>query len=354
MKKLFQAGLLSVLLFHGTDGDHVRGDTLDEGKGTGSSSVSQAAVPGPAPVSPLPDALAKLQPRTIEDLRLMEQYVSTLITRVSPAVVGIQVGSGSGSGVVISQDGLVLTAAHVCDEPRRPVRFRFPDGTTARGETLGVDHDTDAGLMRITDPGDWPFVEMGPKSRPAPGNWVLALGHPGGFDPARSPVVRLGRVLRASANRIQSECPLTGGDSGGPLFDMHGRVAGIHSRISEAAHDNYHVPITAYHQSWERLLKGEAWGRTDSAGRSWVGIQGSDLAEGVEVQAVEKESPAFAAGVKPGDVILQVNDRPVRDFAAFRRMVLRSRPGDRLNLDIRRDGEDQRLAITVAARSSRS
>ena len=78
----------------------------------------------------------------------MEQQVKTLVARLSPAVVAVEVGYGSGSGVVISADGLVLTAGHVCGRPGRSVRFTFPDGKHARGKTLGLDPDTDAGQWK--------------------------------------------------------------------------------------------------------------------------------------------------------------------------------------------------------------
>src|ERR1035438_10400655 len=94
----------------------------------------------------------------------MERHVKALAARVSPAVVEVEVGSGSGSGVVISADGLVLTAVHVCGQVNRNVRFTFPDGKTARGKTVGVDYESDTGLMRITDRGPWPHAPMGARS----------------------------------------------------------------------------------------------------------------------------------------------------------------------------------------------
>jgi len=83
----------------------------------------------------------------------------------------------------------------------------------------------------------------------------LALGHPGGFDLKRSLVVRLGRIIRLAPDALQTDCTISPGDSGGPLFDMHGRVIGIHSYISSSPADNFHVPITAYYHSWTMLVK---------------------------------------------------------------------------------------------------
>lgn len=199
----------------------------------------------------------KSVPASISDLRAMEQHVKTLTARVSPAVVAVEVGFGSGSGVIISPDGLVLTAGHVCGEANRSVRFTFPDGKTAGGKTIGLDEESDTGLMKITGRGPWPCVSTGELERGRVGDWVLALGHPGGFDAKRSLVVRLGRIIRLRGDAVQTDCTISPGDSGGPLFDMHGRVIGIHSFISGSMVANFHVPIGKFYDSWEQMARGE-------------------------------------------------------------------------------------------------
>ncbi len=117
----------------------------------------------------------------------------------------------------------------------------------------------DAGLMKIADKGPWPHVEMGHSAELRPGVWCLALGHPLGYEKDRPPVVRVGRILRVGPTLVQSDCPLVGGDSGGPLFDLQGRVIAIHSRIGGPTDINLHVPVDVFHENWERLTKGEAW-----------------------------------------------------------------------------------------------
>jgi UDP-N-acetylmuramyl-tripeptide synthetase len=124
----------------------------------------------------------KPSPASVDDLKSIEQHLKKLAARVSPSVVAVQVGGATGSGVVITEDGLVLTAAHVSGRPKENVTFTFPDGTKAKGITLGTDHEFDAGLMKITDPGQWPRVEIADAQSMRLGDWVLALGHPGGFD----------------------------------------------------------------------------------------------------------------------------------------------------------------------------
>jgi serine protease Do len=201
----------------------------------------------------LPAALTRPSPVSLDDLKAIERHVTNLVARVSPAVVALEIGSAIGSGVVISPDGLVLTAGHVCGRPDRWVTFIFPDGKRVRGKTLGVDEDTDTGLAKIEDRGPWPCAPPGDLTNARPGDWTLALGHPGGFDRRRSLVVRLGRIIRLSPGILQTDCTISPGDSGGPLFDMFGHVIGIHNAISGSMAANFHAPITDYYQAWNRL-----------------------------------------------------------------------------------------------------
>src|SRR5438876_4038480 len=96
----------------------------------------------------LPAVFHKPSPASVEDLKAIERHLKAIITRLSRAVVAVQVGGATGSGVVVSEDGSVLTAGHVCGNTNREVRFTFPDGSTARGKTLGLNNDMDAGMMK--------------------------------------------------------------------------------------------------------------------------------------------------------------------------------------------------------------
>ncbi len=293
----------------------------------------------------------KATPASLDDAKAIERQIKTLIPRLYRSVVAVQIGGASGSGVVVSTDGLVLTAAHVCGETNRSVQFTFPDGSTARGKTLGMNHEMDAGMMKITSPGSWPFVEVGDLNQAHLGDWVLSLGHPGGFDPDRPLVVRLGRIIRLTPDGLQTDCPISAGDSGGPLFDMRGRVAGIHSRISDSTTENFHVPISAFRESWVRLVKGESWGDERPSPRPWFGVRGTDHPSGCELTVVEEDGPAFKAGLKPGDVVRKINTRTVEDYATLKRLVAEAKPGDELKVELLRDAKEISITVKVEART---
>jgi serine protease Do len=227
------------------------------------------------------------------------------------------------------------------------VAFTFPDGKTAHGKTLGMDEDSDTGLLRITDPGPWPHVSVGDLDQQNPGDWVLALGHPGGFDLKRSLVVRLGRVIRIGQHALQTDCTIAPGDSGGPLFDMSGRVIGIHTAIAASLADNFHVPITQFENSWDKLAKDLPVARTSKP--SYFGATVSDDPKGCRLSQLEKNSPAWKGGLKDGDIILEVEGRTIAASASFDRWLTESAPGETLRLSVRRGAQTLSLKVKLGA-----
>ena len=211
-----------------------------------------------SPPAPRNDAIAGA-PKDIADLQALEKQIKAVAAKVVPAVVGIRIGSATGSGVVVSEDGIVMTAGHVAGKPGQAVIFFFADGKIAKGITLGSYITADAGLMKIIDPGKWPFVEKGRSDSLKLGSWCVAIGHPLGYQKGRPPVVRVGRVLKKTDDVLQTDCALVFGDSGGPLLDLDGKVVGINSRIGGQTDVNFHVAVDVFQTHWDRLLKSEAW-----------------------------------------------------------------------------------------------
>ncbi len=218
--------------------------------GCQSAPQSVPATGAPLPLSPAAAAL--------------EAQTKAVANRCVATTVGILAthgkGFAAGSGVLVSADGLILTAGHVVGAPGTALTFRLPDGRVVKGVALGVDRGMDSGMARITDPapaGGWPFARIAPADSAKPGEWVLATGNPGGVVVGRNPPLRLGRVTIHDKGRIQSDCTVVSGDSGGPLFDLSGRVVGIHSNISLSVDENRHVPASVYHAQWQDLLAGK-------------------------------------------------------------------------------------------------
>ena len=222
-------------------------------------------------------ALASFAPRllqandatTVAVLKRVEAKSRAVAAHVLGATVGIINQSlagngrlGEGSGVVVSEDGLVLTVGHVINKPGCELTVIFPDGRRVAAKALGANFARDSGLAKITEPGKWPHVEMGHSDDIKPGTWCMALGHPGGIQQGRTPPIRLGRVLNAGkgARFLVTDATVISGDSGGPLFDLDGRVIGVHSNIGMSVDQNQDVPIDVYREQWNDLLAGKAIG----------------------------------------------------------------------------------------------
>ncbi len=308
---------------------------------------SDLAASGDQTLDALPAVFAKPAPEGVDDLRAIESHVRTLIENLNACTVGVQIGPAQGSGVIVTSDGYVLTAAHVSGRPGRRAEIVMPDGRRVEATTLGRDDTLDAGLMKIEEEGDWPFVEMADDESISIGDWCLATGHPGGYHEGRAPVFRLGRVIFSSRRVVQTDCELVGGDSGGPLFDMHGHVIGINSRIGEDTDLNFHVPVIAFTRNWERLADGESF-RSHSG--ALLGVSGKPHELGLEITQVYDNDPAAEAGVRVGDVLVTFGRSKVQNIDQLSELVGRQPPGREVTLQLLRDGEQVEIEVKLGFR----
>lgn len=226
------------------------------------AAVLVAAVIGAAPVHTQTDAR-----RTRDSFEAIQRQIDSVESRIIKSTVALQLGGVSGSGVIISPDGYVLTAAHViAGRHPRLCRVVLSDGRRMQAMVLGSDREEDFGLLKIDDAKDLTPAPLGDSAALRPGEWVLATGHPLGLHRDRPPVLRLGRVLGGprrrpgrESRRILTDAPLISGDSGGPLFDLSGRVVGIHSMITEGEQwlASIHVPVNLPKAVLSQLERGE-------------------------------------------------------------------------------------------------
>jgi S1-C subfamily serine protease len=288
-------------------------------------------------------------PKTVAELKAMQAVTQRLSQQVMQSTVGVRVGPAQGSGVIVTKEGHVLTAAHVAAAPGRDATFILNDGRSVRGKTLGVFYDLDAGLLQITEGGPWKPASVGDSNKIQVGQWCLGTGHPGGYERGRNAVVRFGRILRIEDDGITTDCTLVGGDSGGPLFDMQGRVIGIHSRIGNSLTANVHVPVSAYREHWDRLVRGDAWGSQPGID-PFIGVIGANDAKDARITQVNPGSPAAEAGIRPGDVITKFDGKAITDFESLSRTVRAGEPGDRVPVEVRREGRTLRLQVTIGGR----
>jgi serine protease Do len=294
--------------------------------------------------------------RTIADLARLQDKVEAVAAKVSGATVALlsdRTGS-SGSGVVTTANGLILTAAHVV-QGSKELLVVFPNGRQVPGRVLGANYSKDIAMVQITGGGVWPFAERGVSKPLEAGSWVIALGHSEGFEPDRPPPVRFGRVIsKGPGNFLSTDCTLIGGDSGGPLFDLDGKIVGINSNIGESVKNNNHAGIDGFRDDWDRMVKGEQWGSLQlnpllNPERPMLGIQmgRARRGEGVPVEVVYPRTPAAAAGIKIDDLITAVDGSTIKDEEELLQVLAKKQPGEVVTLGVVRDDQPTKIKVTL-------
>lgn len=284
----------------------------------------------------------------------MQSQVQELVEKATPATVALVGRGGTGSGVIVDKDGTILTAAHVMGTAET-LTVVFPDGKRAAAKVLGADYARDIGMVKITDEGEYPFVKVGDSDAIEPTTIVVTLGHPGGFNAARRPPVRIGRAYNSgkTGRFIRSDCTLIGGDSGGPLFNLKGEVIGIHSSIGESLVVNNHAPVNVATKAWDRMVAGEQWGRSNQASpdNPVMGVRLSrESADGVAVEEVFADSPGEKGGLKAGDVIVRFDGQDVKKYEDLSNRLRRKKAGNTVALKVKRGGETIDMKVKLERR----
>lgn len=293
----------------------------------------------------------------LEELKAIQGKVRSVSAKSLDVTVCIRSSIGAfGSGVVVSKEGLILTAAHVIHGVEE-VEIIFSDGKTAQAKVLGANYSKDIAMCKILKPSGLNYAEIASSEKLRIGQFVVAMGHAYGYDSVRTPPVRFGRVLSKQTNYfITTDCTLIGGDSGGPLFDLEGRVVAIHSNIGDTWSTNNHGGVSGFVKDWERLKKGERWGvlsinpMTNPESPAIGVILGQAVRGGVYLEGVVKNGPAHKAGLLPGDVITKINQQSIQNANDLIKEVLRYNSEDDISIDFYREGKKFQKNLTLGKR----
>lgn len=326
----------------------------------------------------------------VEAIKQRQEKVMGVVQNSSKTVCNL---GGIGSGVVVSKDGLILTAAHVIDALDSPQLKQgrgeeFPvtlaDGREVKAKSLGRNRNRDAALAQITTPGEYVAAEMADEDTIQQGDWCVAMGHPGGYFVDRIAPVRTGRLWKKDNKAYyRTDCTVSGGDSGGPLFDLNGKVIGIHSSIGERLEENRHVPIGAFKESMERMKNGESWGQLSklmpelapfdkahgpeddkedtpperdkpkeapAGNKPFLGIGLEESDNGVTITEVKINSPADSAGLLRNDVIHKVDGKEVNEREDVLSIIGSHKPGDKIQISVHRGQDHKEIEVTLGKR----
>ncbi|PYM45345.1 MAG: peptidase, partial [Candidatus Rokuibacteriota bacterium] len=330
-----------------------------------------------------------LDPRAL--LHALEEAFTTVADRVTPAVVNVSTvprkqsaeetperfreffgeefyerffrrrpredTRASGSGVTVDPRGYILTNNHVI-ENAQDITVRLSDGRKFTAKLVGRDPKTDLAVLKVEAPSPLPAAELGDSDHLRVGQWAIAIGNPFGLDRT----VTVGIISATARNRvgvatyenfIQTDASINPGNSGGPLLNLDGRVIGINTAIVAAGQGiGFSIPINQAKEVMRQLI---ASGRVV---RGWLGIAIQDVTdelagtfgvkEGVLVAEVMKGGPAEAAGMRQGDVIVELGGAPIKEVPELQRRVAAVAPGQSVRLKVIRERKPVALSVTVA------
>jgi S1-C subfamily serine protease len=268
--------------------------------------------------------------------------------------------AGGGSAVVITPDGFLLTSAHVVEGSTRPGRASFVDGRELRFDVVGADPHSDLAVLRA-EADDLVAAELGDAERLRVGQLVVAIGNPNGFagSVTAGVVSALGRSLPTGSGRIvdnviQTDAALNPGNSGGALADGRGRVIGVNTAVAGVGL-GLAVPVNDATRQIVGALMTEGRFR-----RAYLGIAGGSRplpprlarrlgrGSGVEVVQVVEGSPAAAAGLRPEDLVVELDGSPVTDVGDIQRLMVVEKIGAPVPVRVLRGGQELELALVPA------
>jgi putative serine protease PepD len=299
--------------------------------------------------------------------------VEAVAEAVLPSVVKIDVagpgGQGSGSGIILTSDGTIVTNNHVVAAAGESgdIAVSFNDGSTTTAEIVGTDPVTDIAVIKAEDVSGLTPATLGSSDAVEVGQEVVAVGSPFGLESTVTsgivsaldrPVTTSDGEQRNSFPAIQTDAAINPGNSGGALVNMQGKVIGINTAIrSTASVDGeagsiglgFAIPIDEAKPITEQLIAGDV----ATHARLGVGVQTpanqEGLPGGAEISSVEPGSGAAEAGLEEGDVIIKVDDQVISTSDGLVAMVRSYRPGDKVNLTILRDDEQQQVTVTLGS-----
>jgi S1-C subfamily serine protease len=287
------------------------------------------------------------------------ESMKPLLERALPAVVRIEMDDGrAAAGTVINSAGEIITAGHFVIGPGRTARVRLDDGRELAAKTLGVSREFDLGLLRIEPPGDFRKLDLDAPDRLPQYELLLAIDAPRGPrgqipaaseaapPPSRASVVALRRVFRSTVwtDLVRDEWL-----AGGPLLNRDGRVIAVQSRVSQFGG----VLATRFdeaHRHLDRLRQGEVFGQWPLGAEPPLGCSGSAVPVGFELASVAPESPAAAAGLAAGDVLVKLGDQPLAGRADLAPLLAERDAGAELTVDYLRSGEPRQARLKLAPR----
>ncbi|HTH62018.1 MAG TPA: Do family serine endopeptidase [Paraburkholderia sp.] len=274
-----------------------------------------------------------------------------------------QPAANLGSGVIVSPDGYILTNQHVVDGADQ-IEIALSDGRTTNAKVIGIDPETDIAVLKINLP-NLPSITLGRMDEARVGDVVLAIGNPFGVGQTVTMgiISALGRNhlgINTFENFIQTDAPINPGNSGGALVDINGNLLGIntaiYSRSGGSLGIGFAIPISTARSVLESIIT------TGTVTRGWIGVEPQDVTpeiaesfglnqkSGAIVAGVLQGGPADKAGIKPGDILVDVNGQPITDTTRLLNVIAQIKPGTDAKVHLVRKNRDLNLDVMIGKR----
>jgi len=272
--------------------------------------------------------------------------------------------SGLGSGVIVSSDGYILTNYHVV-EAADEIEVALNNGKKYKARVVGADPESDIAVLRIGANGQLPVITFAAADSIRVGDVVLAIGNPFGVGQTVTSgiVSALGRThlgINTFENFIQTDAAINPGNSGGALIDSNGNLVGINSAIYSQSGGSmgigFAIPVSLARNVLDQIIK------NGTVTRGWIGVEVQEITpeiansfglsntDGALIAGIMRGSPADKAGVRTGDVLLSVNDKPVTDSQTMIELVAALEPGTKTRLKLRRENRMIEVNVTIGKR----
>ena len=375
-------GLTTALLVGGAAISLATGQPAGAQVAQNDDSRMAGAVPRAGAPESFADLTAQLQPAVVNistkqrvEVQANNPFAGTPFeglfgSRGNPQQPQYREGQSLGSGFIISADGYVVTNNHVINPPASgatvtEITVTMPDGTEYPAELVGADAQSDLAVLKISRSQPFPLVEFGDSQQSRVGEWVVAIGNPFGLGGTVtsgiiSAVYRTppgGGVAGAYDRYIQTDASINRGNSGGPLFDMRGNVIGINNAIISPTGGSVGIgfaipadiaaPIVEQLRRGERVERGYFGVGLGPVDEDLAGAVGLRRNTGEIVQTVREGDPADQAGIRPGDIIVEVAGQAVSPERSVSYIVANTAPGTRLPVVLYRNGDRRTVNVTV-------